>query len=344
MIRKLLLLTTMSAVFSVNAQFDMGGEPEEDIKKTKKEITSPTKEKYSDAQKKHQNKIVFSNSSIEKNNENASAFVTTWVMGDPLYIRNYFSQTLMESVYDYHEKTGTEFNEYAFDSYSYHNVIFINGKEMTYFDSDGGNKVAVYDRVSSSGIVFDLKEDGYANGGSATALRKAFQALGSDFKEGTYEVLIEQYAVPNILNDPRVPRDKSERQALMCSGKLTVKVTKDGMNKYAKYLCRDLIKKEGQMVDSELEASIVKLISTGSGITGLSANITDLDWTIERNAFGVVTSRIIEAKVSYKTDKGEVELVEYVVRQMHDGSNFQKTLKPHYMSYPLPYCSFCSDY
>ena len=354
MVKNLILLTLIgvSTSISLNAQFDMSGKPIEEKKKTKNDITSPNKQDYSKTQKKYQNQIVFSSSKIENNNENEDLFISTWVLGEPLHVREYHSQTLMESVYDYYEEMGKEadadrygeFNEYYYADFSNHYVIYINGKDMAYYESKGGSEKTVKTWITSSGTIFDINKNKYVNGGAAVAVAKAFQSLGSEFKEGTFEIKIERYAMPSRLNGVSVPRGKIARKALMSSGKIQVNVTKAGMAKYANYLCRDLIKKNQQLVDAELETAIMKLVASENGFTEISVNIVDNDWTIKRNKYGVVTHRLISANVAFKNKDNLTRIANLTVRQDHDGSGFQKSIKTNFFDLSVPYCKFCSDY
>jgi len=347
MIKKVLFITAMAfiATFSVNAQneMDMGGAPPKVKKKTKKEITSPDKHKYTEVQKKYQNQIVFSKSEIKRDQEDASAFVKTWELGEPLYFRVYHSQTLIESEYDYHEKQSREFNEYGYAYFSEQTVVFINGKEMADFEVASGDKEYVTNWVTSSGTVYDSSQEEKTSGSISNVLARAFHALGNDFKEGSYDIEIKVYAMPSVLGG-NVERSKDERHALMYSGKIKINVTKEGMNKFAPYLCRNILKKSGQMIDPAIEIQIAESFGRSYGYKALSANIIDSDWSIKRNEFGVVLFRFITSEVAYIDKDGKTEIMEITVKQDHDGSKFQNSVSPYTLTYDRPYCAFCTDY
>lgn len=347
MIKKLIITSCaiVFAAFSLTAQdeMEMGGPPPKKKKKTKNEIVSPERHKYTEVHKKHQKQIVFSNSEIKKGEENTAAFVNTWQMGEPLYFRSFCSQTLLESVYDYAEKEGSEFNEYDYASFSEHIAVFINGKEMAYYENASKDQDYVNNWVTRSGYIYDASQDKKTSGYLSNAIGLAFQAMGDNFKEGTYDVEIKIYAMPSVLGG-NVDRDKSQRHALMNSGKIKVIVTKEGMNKFAPYLCRNILKRSGQMEDTALEDQIAQAFGRAYGYKGITANILDSDWSIKRNGFGVVLFRFITTEVAFTDKENETRIMEITVKQDHDGTKFQSSVAPYTLTYERPYCSFCTNY
>jgi hypothetical protein len=78
--------------------------------------------------------------------------------------------------------------------------------------------------------------------------------------------------------------------------------------------------------DPALEKAMMSAItSAGWKETPVKAVITEQDWTINRNALGVILFRSIGAAVAVKTPEDTYKLFTLTFKQDYDGKNYGKT-------------------
>ena len=341
----ILLITILSSVSLASLGQDMGGPPPKKKKKSKSDITSPTKQEYSSVQKKHQNKIVFSNEKVSKTQAEPSSFVSTWNMMDPLFFRVYHSNTILEGVYDFAKEKGEKFSEYEYASFATLTVVYINGKEMATKEAVfSGRKTDVYDWVTHSGYIYNTSQPKKTSGSLGHALKRAIHAMGDNFKEGTLNVKIEMYAVSSELDDPRVKRPISDRTSLLSSGELKINVTKEGMKNYAPILCYSIVKNGGSIIDPILEDKIMVEFSKTYG-KATASNIVNSDWNIKTNVYGNPVKRVISTKVSYYDKSNKHNIIDYYINQPYaGGGKYQNTVKTSSVGASFPFSPYCVSY
>tara|TARA_R110001592_G_scaffold256834_4_gene520499 strand:+ start:983 stop:2041 length:1059 start_codon:yes stop_codon:yes gene_type:complete len=344
--KRTILIVGVLSIFSLNTfGQDMGGPPPKKKTKSRSEIASPTKQEFSDVQKKYQNKIVFSNAPVSKTEAEPSTFVTTWEMGDPLYFRVFHSNSILEGVYDFAKNKKEEFNEYYFASYATLTVVYINGKEMATREEVYSNrKEDVSDWVTYSGYIYNPDKPKKTSGNLGLGLKRAIHAMGDDFKEQLLDVKIELYAVSSVLDDPRVKRPVSDRTSLLSSGELKVKVTKDGMKKYAPVLCYDIMKNGESIIDPILEDKVMVQFSKTYG-RATAANIVNSDWNIKTNAYGTPVKRNISTMVTYYDKSNNHNIIDYYINQPYDGSGgYQNVVQTSSVGASFPFSPYCISY
>ena len=340
----LLITASIFSLTQVSFGQDMGAAPVKKKSKSRSEITSASKQEYTNVQKKYQDQIVFSNSKIGKTDANPANFITTWDMRESLFHRVYQSNTLMEGVYDYKKAKGEEFNEYYYADFATLTVVYINGKEMGTREAVfSGKKELVTEWVTYSGFISNPAKPKKSSADIGQALKRAFHAMGDDYKEGTVDVKIEIYAVSSELDDPRVKRHKSDRSSLLSSGMLKVKITKEGMKKFAPTLCYGIMKNGSSMVDVDLEKkAMVKFSETYGKPT--AANITSEDWRIVKNSFGIPLRRNLSTKITYLDKENKHNIIDYYINQTYNGNGYQKSVNTSSVGASRRYSPYCVTY
>src|SRR5690606_31021317 len=97
----------------------------------------------------------------------------------------------------------------------------------------------------------------YYTGGLGTVFKLGLTGLGNDLKPGKYEIELTAYAFPTA-SDGRASKEDKNRTVKLSTGKFTLNVTQEGLDKYMPALCKFVVKPSGAMVDAALEAKILK--------------------------------------------------------------------------------------
>ncbi len=274
------------------------------------------RDSYTKVQKKYQNKIVFSNSKIVKNEENPQEFVTTWNMGDVLYERIYMEKTPMEYLEDFRKETKLENQILKMREVL---VVKINGKEVTTFDVNVEGKFIDF-MVSRSGLVFKPELNNANNPG--LAIEKAFRELGDELKPGNFKVELQAY----VMNATSNEKLESSRVVPTYSGTLNVNVTEEGLEKYKILLC--VGKKEGT-TDVELESQIMSSFDNFKVKAGKSTkcHVYNSEWKIKKHEkTGRILYRYKSCRVWYIDNEGKGKRRRFNAKQDYDGANYSKTV------------------
>jgi hypothetical protein len=189
-----------------------------------------------------------------------------------------------------------------------------------------GVKMQVNEWVTSSGFISNPALPKKSSGDIGSAIKRAFHAMGDEYKEGTVDVKIEVYAVDSELDRIRDERPKSDRVSLLTTGNLKIKITKEGMKNFAPTMCFGILKNGTSMIDPDLEEKIMVKFSQTYG-KAVSANIQDEDWRIIKNSLGVPLKRNMYANVAYYDKSDKLNIIEYYFHQTYDGSGYQKSLR-----------------
>ena len=311
----LLLGGILSASSTSFGQFDMGGGPP-----PKQEGEVGTRDDYSKTQKKYQNTVVFSSSFIEKNNENPSTFKGEFNLGDPIYYRFYYDETLEKKGNTYIKKKTDEIFNTTYHDYVIGYIVSINGKEVAKYGREFSKDPFILNYVSGSGRVFDPNEEEKYYGSLSVAIKRVFLALSDDFKPGTYNIEIKAYAFPT---EADVSFDKSKRIVPMFEGKLKINATEDGIKKYIPALCKLVKKPSNAMDDDQLERDIKT--SFNKNFPKYKAELVYLlneEWNIFKDGLGRLKYKTIYSQVIYKDENGKTQWGEYVVKRNYDGGSY----------------------
>lgn len=329
--------------FSFAQDMGMGGPPPKK-KEMKRNEVSPNKEKYSGVQKKYQDQIVFSNNKISKTEADPSSFIATWDMTQPLFYRVFRTNTIAEGVYDYMKSVGKKYDKYYYADFATLTVVSINGKELATRESIFGDESQVNEWVTNSGFVYNPEKPKKSSKDIGKGIKRAFHALGDDYKDGALlDMKIEIYAVNSELDDPRVKRPNSDRKSLLSTGKLKVKVTREGMKKFAPTMCYGILKNGSSMVDLELESkTMVKFSETYGKAT--DANITSEDWKIVKNGLGIPIQRNLSTKVTYYDNTNTHSIIDYYINQAYNVNGYQKSINTSSVGQSWPYSPYCILY
>ncbi|MBL4668475.1 MAG: hypothetical protein JKY30_04355 [Flavobacteriales bacterium] len=333
-------LLSQNAVF---AQFDMGGGGKIPKQKFEEREVRP----FSKVQKKHYGEIMFSNSHIAYMKEDESKFISKYNLGDPLYYRVYQTKTLEEGAMEYFlKKEGKEVDYQEPEKYTFLTVIKINGKEIATYEKDKLPKAQVTDWVGCSGyIVSSDKEKNGGRGFLVPIFKRGIHGLGNKLVPGTYELEIDIYAVHFKMHE-KLTRKEEDRVVKISSGKLTLSVTAEGINKYTKNLC-SLVKKPKNVRQNESLINKIKY-DFEKATSKLKVEIIymlDNDWYVRKNNNGTIKDRAIIARVVYRKGDGSVWWKERQVKQKYLGNGiFEKgiTFTNEYNNRPL--CPVCIDY
>ncbi len=255
------------------------------------------------------------------------------------------SNTIEEGVYDFTKnKKGEEFNEYYFADFAILTIVYINGKEMaTREKAFSGKKNMVTEWVTFSGIVKNANGSNKTNGDIGNCLKRAIHELGDDYKEGVLDVKVEMYAVSNAYDITSNQRPDSDRTSLLSSGKLKVKVTKEGMKEFAPILCYQTLKNGSSMIDPELEKKVMVKFNSTYGFEVTDANITSEDWKIIKNSLGVPLRRNLSTNITYY-NSNKLYLAKYFINQTYDGNGYQKSINTSSVGETRSYSPTCLVY
>lgn len=312
-----LSIALLSIAFSSNAQeIDFSGAPSH-----KKQTLTPQSEidAYTSVQKKFQNQIVFSNSKIVKDEENSSTFISEWNLGDPLYYRVYHENTVERHANNIYEQQKLELPQ-GLTGATILTVLKVDGKEIKAIDKPQKLE-SIKTRLTFSGTAFEPGSF-KGSGDIATAVKYAYNYLGSNLKNGKHTFEFETYVFPESSPENMTVSNRTE---LLSKGKLLVNVTDEGRKKYNDRGCYIFDENPLEMEDPILVQEIVALFNNSYDNKKVAyANITSNDWGITRNKLGIILDREIKCLIIYTDDKGQTFWREARFEQPYDGSKYQK--------------------
>jgi len=249
----------------------------------------------SEFHEKNVGKIVFSKSMIEIKKEKPEAIINKFVAGDYIYGIIYYNGTFSDETKNYNQAT---------------TVIYIDGNRKIDFPFklDGEKRDWTYLNIEI------LPDPDFSTTRGAKVYSKALSELS-----------------PRI-HKIKVVLESGATYKPMAEGEFELDCTK-GLEKVAE-IAKALEQKSQAGVtmpnpaqsNPELEKAMLSAItSAGWKETPIKAVITDRDWTINRNALGVILFRSIGAKVAVKLPDNTYKLFSLTFSQNYDGKNYGKT-------------------
>ncbi len=333
-----LACTSVLFVFSAKSQFDMGGGPPPE----KKYEEQGEIEKFSKTQKKYQNKIVFSSSSIDKNNEDPSTFKNEFALGDAIHYRMYWDETIEKKANNYVKKRQDQIFDAFYQDYTFGYFIDINGETKQIESAKINDENIILNSSTYGAYIFNPSSTKPYKGRLSVALRNAFLNLGDDFKPGNYDIKITVYVYPSAAVAEE--GNKEDRIEFACKGEFKLKVTEEGINKYLPALCRNVKRPAGSLEDKELESEISKNFKSNfPNYTPKIVYLVSDGWTVFRNNFNQITRKAITATIIYKTESGETKWMDYAVDKQFDGVQYGAIKYKNYYR-DKPVCPQCIDY
>lgn len=244
---------------------------------------------------KNAGKIVFSKSMIEIKKEKPETIINKFVGGDYIYGMMYFNGTFSDETSNYNQAT---------------TIIWVDGNRKVDFPFklDGEKRGWTYLGVEI------LPDPDF----SQTRGAKVYSKMLSELSPRVHKI--------------KVVLESGSSYETMAEGEFELDCTK-GMDKIAE-IAKALEQKSQANVtiptpaqsNPELEKAMMDAIVTaGWKETPVKVVITDKDWTINRNALGVILFRSIGAKVAVKLPDNTYKLFSLTFNQDYDGSNYGKT-------------------
>ncbi|MDQ1267145.1 MAG: hypothetical protein QG635_2299, partial [Bacteroidota bacterium] len=246
----------------------------------------------SDYHKQNVGKILFSKSPIEIKKENPSAMTNDFKCSDNIWGIMYFKD-------------------------SFKNMSFSNSFECNQYIKVDGKEVATY--------AFKMKPENLEETFLTTEIivppDKAKTNGIKTYVKGLSTISPRTHTIEVILQIHFETVAKGEF-TLDCSD--GVEPIEKINNDFANAAFKSIVMPQPAKRDAKLEAEMLKAMSDWPE-TPLKAVIIDEDWTINRNAFGVIEYRSIGAAVAFKTTDGKCRLFWLTFKQMYNGSSYGKT-------------------
>lgn len=312
---KNLFLLTFGLLFSVcNAQ------DAKEIEKQKSKLKLFEVEKFggdlANLQKKYAGKVVFSNSEIQKTDLNSeSKYITSYTFGDKLYIKAFYNQSIMNSMFLQMVEKGIKakdinnINETWRTGYQIN--LYLDGKGVsTIEDTESDmNSSLTHSATLNNGI--DILDNGDLKFGERLykTLKSKFDLLtpGKHKLKLVYIPLMWN-SIGNNLNFKPIAEGEIE---------MIIKEAKIDKND------RDVCMPTAKMNDKSIETKIINFIkSKGYKIEPKKINITSNKWIIKKNKFGIITKRYIDTYLGYIQD-GKCKYMYLDINQDFDGIGYQ---------------------
>jgi tetratricopeptide (TPR) repeat protein len=271
-------------------------------------------------------KIVFSKSEIPEKSPSETALVTSFKLGDPLYLRAFFARSTGNEFRERFVASNCEDTDFAF---LYYYPPTIKDDKATYILNDKEDatykiKTFINDQPVNSGSFFFKTDDGNQDIDKRTTgdydvtdLIKEFHyetLIFNKLKAGTHQIRIEFWALSCDSYKSQVIKLAEGQISFTCSeAEITNFRRKIGVT-----MPREFI------TDESLKAKMVSTFKAKNpSYSFLRLEIVD-DWLINRAFTGIILNRSRTAVVAYKED-GVCRRTHITFFQEHDGSKFEKT-------------------
>ena len=269
-------------------------------------VSSPTHEK-------NMNKIVFSKTEIVKGSEDPSTFTNSFTLGDNIYSRIYLDKS--------RSNYANEIGAFPYTT-DYFYRITVEGYELPSLLSTNirntGDNESLTTWTTYQLAISPMKSDlEYYPHFQYTTFWEDFYHL----PEGTYNINVELvYDIPEdeepagsrTAENCRKFTTKFGPEKVIAEGSFQINVKNSDKLNFSKKLSKGL--PNPGKTDATLEKGMITA-TTGAweGQTPVKAIITSSDWTYQRDVWGNITHRTINAAVVIRFDKEDIYKVFYMV-------------------------------
>lgn len=267
---------------------------------------------YANLHNKYAGKVVFSNSEIEKSDTD-SKLITSYTFGDKLYIKGFFSQSMMNSMFLQMTENGVKAKDINAGTDS---RIWDSGYKL-YLYLDGKGIAINDDSKSEIKTSLSLKATLYSGDNNSENFgERLFTTLKSKSNLLTPGVhKLKLVYIPYTTNSIANNLDFKP----IAVGEIDMVIKDLKFDKNDPVFCMPAAK----MNEKALEAKIITFVkSKGYNIVPKVVRITSDKWTIKRNNYGKITKRYIETYVGYTQD-GKCKYMYLDINQDYDGAGYQ---------------------
>jgi len=262
---------------------------------------------------KYVGKVVFSNSEIEREDSD-SEYITSYTLGDPLYIRSYLNQSVTNSVMKQVSEKGIDKikninkikQRYEIKSRLIY-ILYLDGNRIS--NSSHTKNLSSIDRKELISLRATLN-DGTPKNYPYELPYKTLEANEKLLTPGTHKLKIEVVALLTALEEKFDP---------IASGEIDLIVSEDGI-KINLDDCFPKAKMKNKKLEEDIERVISQKMVAGSKISDVI--ISSTKWTILTNYLDQPIKKSIRAIIVFTDAEGTVFYTERIFEKVYDGGKY----------------------